>query len=368
MAKVTYGPNIVDARNKCGSVVYTRNRGGQIIRNKVTPHNPKSTAQQTIRTALTSIRKRWSYTLTDAQRAAWSSLQTQLTLSDVFHQAKSLTGDLWYCKLNLNLSLIGKPIIDTPPGSIVALSPNDIAAWTATYSPRALSLTPATALDSSHTALVSATKLFPASRYSPNGKLRNIATFPGPSAGPFDFSTQWATKFGSLIPSGVILATLEYINNATGARSGALLQRMTWPGAPDQMLQTTIEINSTAILSLYTSPVVIVAAPGSGYMISPIRVTVRYHYGGTAYSLPSTPNICFLWTTSYLAYATAGVFTGLLNATSDQILQSPVSANPVDPSSYFDNQPLHFTIANGNPTLGNGTLTVTLDYSIDAIT
>ena len=68
MAKIKFGMMMTDASGKLGGQVFSKNRGGSYVRTKVTPTNPQSTAQMSIRGIFASISSRWS-SLTEAQRS-----------------------------------------------------------------------------------------------------------------------------------------------------------------------------------------------------------------------------------------------------------------------------------------------------------
>lgn len=66
-----------DIRGKLNGSVFSKARGGiGTIRGLVTPRNPRSTQQLTVRAALTLLSGYWSATLTSGQRAAWNALAT----------------------------------------------------------------------------------------------------------------------------------------------------------------------------------------------------------------------------------------------------------------------------------------------------
>jgi len=371
MAKVTFGPTIAEARNKVGAQVYSRNQWGSFVRSKITPINPKTPAQISIRADLRYIRQRWSRTLSDAQRLSWTQLQSKYPETDVFKQAKALSADLWYCRLNLNLALIGLGPMDTPPATLMATNPGNIIATTSNPATSTLTLTPETDCPADHTALIRATRIYGPGRNSPNGRLRIVNVTPGPTVGAIPFGTGWLAKFGPAPAPGVLLATIEYINNNTGARSGALLCKITWAGGPDMLLSQTITLSSAQLLAIHTTPVQLLPAPGSNKIINPIAVSATFHPVSTPYTITAGDYPTLQWgavlgTSNFVRFD--DMWAGMIDIAATR---AKVWANiHRNAANYTDNQnqALYISGFTANPTLGDGTLVVTLSYSIDPTT
>jgi hypothetical protein len=71
MAKVVFGGGVAEMRNKLGSVVYTRSRGGAVARALVTTGVRHTDIQTAQRALFKSAIQRWYTTLSEDQRAAW---------------------------------------------------------------------------------------------------------------------------------------------------------------------------------------------------------------------------------------------------------------------------------------------------------
>lgn len=104
-----------DIRGKLGNSVFSRNKGGAIIRQKVTPNNPRSAAQQLVRQNFGQNSKAWSGTLTADQRNAWTAFAAANPVNNVFGNSITLTGLAMYNRLNQVLLQIGQPTIQDPP-------------------------------------------------------------------------------------------------------------------------------------------------------------------------------------------------------------------------------------------------------------
>jgi len=141
------------------------------------------------------------------------------------------------------------------------------------------------------------------------------------------------------------------------------------PG-PQNVFISTVALTSAQLLALATIPILIAPAPGAGKYLYPISFTLEYLFGGTAYHTPATTNNAFFnWIGQAINSADAPIaFTGwgvFIEKTASVLAFGPVgnAANTGIVLANATNQGLQFGIPSAL-TLGNGTLTVTLVYSI----
>lgn len=113
MAKIKFGLVVTDARNKLGGHVFSKNRAGAYLRTLVTPVNPRSTTQTSVRALFGQISKAWSE-LTEAQRNAWRSAVDSWKRTDVFGDLKRPDGKALHQRLNQQAQVVGYPAILTP--------------------------------------------------------------------------------------------------------------------------------------------------------------------------------------------------------------------------------------------------------------
>lgn len=118
-----------DIRGSVADITFSTNRGGAYIRSKVTPLNPKTTAQASVRQVLADLTKAWGGTLTDEQRAAWTNFADRVPYRDVFGNSRRLTGIAMFVKVNSRLVMAAWPRLDTPPLklSVRGLSPINLS-------------------------------------------------------------------------------------------------------------------------------------------------------------------------------------------------------------------------------------------------
>lgn len=126
----------------------------------------------------------------------------------------------------------------------------------------------------------------------------------------------------------------------------------------------SIEINlsSSQILNLFTSPVELLPAPGAGkYYVW--KGFVEYTHVSTAYKLPSG----YLKISNSAPYSKRGTaidgnliketYSQITTFNSETTIGDVVSSNPL-------NNGVSILSSNENPTLGNGTIKIKLDYKV----
>ena len=96
-------PILGSLRGSIGDNTFSHNRGGDYVRRRVSPTNPSSTRQQTMRTFLSTLAALWSTTLTSAQRAQWNTWAENQTREGPLGNSINLTGINAYVMLNCHL-------------------------------------------------------------------------------------------------------------------------------------------------------------------------------------------------------------------------------------------------------------------------
>ena len=104
---------------KRGLNVSQNSRNGLVSRALVIPTNPQTDAQMRVRSFLRSVASKWSSTLTQAQRDAWTAEAVQHQSKGRMGQSGPLTGFQLYAKINCSLLVIGADEVLTPPAAPV---------------------------------------------------------------------------------------------------------------------------------------------------------------------------------------------------------------------------------------------------------
>lgn len=104
------------ASGKVGSLVASRNKGGQYMRARVVPSGAVPTPQQSaVRNALSSLSPAWSNTLTPDQRAGWTNYALNVPGVNRLGDAIQLSGQNWYVACNTPRLQAGLPRVDDAP-------------------------------------------------------------------------------------------------------------------------------------------------------------------------------------------------------------------------------------------------------------
>ena len=141
-----------------------------------------------------------------------------------------------------------------------------------------------------------------------------------------------------------------------------------WSVNQEQVAQNNIKdikvnISSTEILQLNTTPKTIVPAQGSGTLIVPIKFVIRYNYGTVSYSNNNNFK-CKLGNWDNLVSIT----NLTLGTNSQLVLPSVANTNTVDTTATAEiNQPLVAYVPTGDPINGDGTIDVYLTYNVITI-
>lgn len=194
----------------------SRNRYGQYVRSRATPVNPNSTAQGAVRARLSLNAAAWR-TLTDAQRAGWESLGSQMTRTDALGQSYTLNGFGAYCSVNNNLLAAGDAAVDDAPGLVTPSAPAT-ATVTLTNASFSIAYTP-TPLGTGERLFIYAGPQRNAGRQF-EGDLRLVMVSAGAAASPANALSNYTARFGAPVTGNkIFLALHTYLG---GFRSGPL--------------------------------------------------------------------------------------------------------------------------------------------------
>lgn len=117
MAKIKFGMMMTDGRGKLGGHVLSKNRGGSYVRTKVTPVNPQTTSQSSIRSTFGAIAQAWS-SLSESERESWNGAVSQWQTTDIFGDIINPTGKTLYQRLNTQLAASGQTQISLAPAKL----------------------------------------------------------------------------------------------------------------------------------------------------------------------------------------------------------------------------------------------------------
>lgn len=124
MALIKLGAFVTEVSGKVGGSIFSRNKGGAYVKNRVVPLNPDTNFQSAVRAIFASISQAWSG-LTQNQITAWNNAVGDFPYQNRLGEKKTLSGKALFQRLNDNLLNIGESLItDVPapdaPSSVIA--------------------------------------------------------------------------------------------------------------------------------------------------------------------------------------------------------------------------------------------------------
>lgn len=217
MAKVKFSALVSDMRNKLNGSVFSKNRYGSYLRNKITPVNPQSSYQLAQRANLSFLSSAWR-TLTDQQREGWRTLAQTSPSTDIFGDSKILAGNAYFVALNLNLLGADSPIALTAPilVSVPVVVATNVALDANQQSNNDISLTidPATIPAGFKLAVYATPSMSPGITFVKN-KLRYLGVFPATS-GTVNLLTRYTERFGLMTFGERVFFRLALVSNSSG--------------------------------------------------------------------------------------------------------------------------------------------------------
>ena len=131
MATIKFGGAITDARGSLAGNVFSRNRGGSYMRQRVTPTNPNTARQAAVRASFGSLQSNWR-NLTEAQRDSWRNNAVNFPGKNRLGDVITYAGNTLYQKCNMVLLSAGLPLIETcpvSPAQVTEMTPQPPREW-----------------------------------------------------------------------------------------------------------------------------------------------------------------------------------------------------------------------------------------------
>lgn len=225
MAKILFsGIAGVDMRNKLNGSVFSKNRYGGYVRTKVTPVNPQTTAQQAARNNLSTWSQAWRG-LTESQRQGWIDGAVSYPFTDIYGNAKILSGQALFVKLNTNLYNYGTANIEDCPSPTAIPALNSITLTGAAGTPAlSLAFNPSP-VDTDFTFVVFATPQVTPGKSFVKNLFRWLPISGGVSTTPANILSSYVARFGPLVEGQKVFVRCFLVSKTTG-QAGIPLQAM----------------------------------------------------------------------------------------------------------------------------------------------
>lgn len=203
--KIKWGMMMTDGRGKLGGQVASKNRSGAYVRTKVTPVNPRTAYQSTVRQHFAILSKTWKL-LSEKTRQAWDAAANSgdWNRNDVFGDSRKPTGKNLFTSINLvSLRTTNTQISEVPRKAIFGGSDTTSfnASVTDAVSAPVISLVVQATLGLLGTRFeVQATPPVSAGRTYFENDFRFISATNAVTEGAntLDLGAQWYNKFGTL--------------------------------------------------------------------------------------------------------------------------------------------------------------------------
>src|SRR5882672_6567831 len=216
--KLKFGAIVADGRGKIGGHVMSKNRGGAYMRTKVTPSNPRTSFQSTVRSNLTTLSQGWR-ALSASAIAAWNGAVSNFTGTDIFGDIKTPSGLNLYVKLNANLLEVGTPALALPPLPGAVVGPATITP-TAAAGANTFSVAWTGGAVPANTAwIIQATKQVSPGKSFIKNLYRDVHVLAAAAATPYNFDANYTARFGALVAGEKIGVQITAVNLLTGQKS-----------------------------------------------------------------------------------------------------------------------------------------------------
>jgi len=198
MAKILLADFISDIRGSTGGTTYSRNTFANYRRNKTSPVNPNTVAQQLVRNRLGAMSQSWAG-IGEANRTSFVDGAPTWTNTNIFNQSIDYTGFSLYGRLNRNRQEINEPLLTT------FVLPDEVDSFTslslvADTTGGTMEITFAPAIAATHKVIVRATAPLTAGTTFVRNQFRKIAVLDSADLSPFDLAAFYTAVFGVLPP------------------------------------------------------------------------------------------------------------------------------------------------------------------------
>jgi hypothetical protein len=211
---------LTQASGSLGGATAAKNRGGNYFRKRIAPVQPRTVAQQNVRSNLATIASSWK-TLTADQIAGWNALASTITLKDALGNSYNPSGIDLYVANNRNLSDIGEAMVEDSPSTAVSF--DDISPLTVSITAGTPTFTIAPTIEAAPTGfkfIVSATpQLSVGISYIGQSKYRIVESFAASAFASLDVMDSYVAKFGTLTAGQKVGTKVALVSIASGFKS-----------------------------------------------------------------------------------------------------------------------------------------------------
>jgi len=203
---------------KLGGNVILKNK---VVRTKVTPANPQSSSQLSIRSLLTQLSQIWGSTLTQAQRDAWDAAAAAniTAFKNALGDSAKVTGEAAFIRFSFNASIATETLtVVTNPPTLTGNGDAVLGALTVAAGAGTMTLSYTGAVTNTFQ-VFGTPPLSPGRQKAPTAAYRQFSITG--AASPLNLAAAYVAQFGSLTGTGgkKIFVKVYAIDDTTGQRS-----------------------------------------------------------------------------------------------------------------------------------------------------
>lgn len=222
--KVKFGAIVTDGSGKLGGHVFSKNRGGNYMRTKVTPVNPRSLRQTAVRAIFAVISSAWS-ALSDAQRLSYKGFVDAYAKTNIFGDLKIPSAKALHQQLNQNL-LNSEQAAQTTCPAPVAVPSAGLSAVDYDNVGNFLNVTCDNDTTGAKVVFFATPPMSQGTAFVKN-KLRQIAVEGGGAGVTYDLMAAYVAKFGALVDGANYQFMVKVINTNGQASPGETMKGIT---------------------------------------------------------------------------------------------------------------------------------------------
>lgn len=198
---------------KSGNLIFSRNKGGQYIKEFKVPTNPKTSLQIAVRQIRSQTSKAWA-ALEQSVKDRWNSFAETNPVTNRLGDPIYLSGFGWFQKAGFNFVNIGKVLasIDTP--NLQEIPEVSIASLTCDLLTGVI-VTLGGAVPSTESCIVRG-QVFNSAGVTNPGRLKQVEIFEADHAAALDITSSLASLFGTLTVGDYVFVQVFLVQESSG--------------------------------------------------------------------------------------------------------------------------------------------------------
>lgn len=224
MAIFTPGAVVGQISGRIGGNIFSHNRGGMYIRNGSVPVSVQTEKALHYKAILSAASQAWT-SLSESNRAAWTTFAQSKTVTNRLGRSVSLTAQNWFIKLNSRLMAALETPIDLPPtgDAPATVVPTDFEVDT-TADTATLTFSP-TPTGATEKLWIRAAKVQSPTIINVENLLTTVVITDAAAASPLDLTDELVAAFGPLQVGATYVLECRVLDTDSGYVGGRVFAR-----------------------------------------------------------------------------------------------------------------------------------------------